>query len=146
MGIILLLSILFIICLMLFILSFKFDTYYSFIWLTIQFISAVIGGCLLITLFVISILCMVANSNYTKRQVRIEYSETVESLNNTKEYIETITDDYARSIAVTEYNHEVRLFKSYLKTEKNRLNNQWINWFTCSEYKKLDIDVVDYIK
>lgn len=145
MGIILLLIILFIICTTLFIISCKIG-YCDDIWEIIQFISAVIGGVLLVGLFITSIVCIVANSNYTKRKVRIEYNETVESLNNTKEYIETITDDYARSIAVTEYNHEVRLFKSDLKKEKNILNNQWINWFVCSEYKKLNIDVVEYIR
>lgn len=146
MGIILLLAILFIICVVLLIVYFKVDHYYSEFWEVTGTLSIVIGGLLLVALFITSTLCIVANSNYTKRKVRIKYSETVESLNNTKQYIETITDDYARSIAVTEYNHEVRAFKFDLKKEKNRLDNNWLNWFTCSEYEKLDIDVVDYIK
>ncbi len=147
MGIIILLTILVIIFTTLFILSLKFtDDYDLDIWEITATISAVIGFCCIVCLFVTSIFCIVANSNYTKRKVRIEYSETVESLNITRQYIKTITEDYARSMAVTEYNHEVKVFKSDLKNHKNRLNNKWINWFICSEYKKLDIDAIDYIK
>ncbi len=146
MGIILLLTLLFIICVVLLVIYAKVYNYYSDLWEVIGFLSIVIGSVLLIALFITSIACIVNNTNYTKRKVRIEYNETVESLNNTKEYVETITDDYARSIAVTEYNNEVKAFKSDIMKEKNRLNNGWINWFTCSEYKKLDTDAIEYIK
>lgn len=112
---------------------------------------AIIGAAILDIIGVISLLvCLVTilctNTNVTHKTLKTKYEERVVELSNTREYISTITDDYARSVAVTQYNDKVRKYRTEIITYKSKANNVWISWLYNSEYKHLDGDVFQYIK
>jgi len=106
----------------------------------------ILGGLVLIFLIALTATAVVENDRTNKVKVESWYNETVLNLNSTKEYIATITDDYVRSLAVKEYNNEVKSFKLQIKESKCNLDNGWVNWYTCSKYKELDENVVEYIR
>lgn len=112
----------------------------------LQFIGIVFGIATLIALVILSIVASVENGRTRKAKVESWYNETVLNLDSTKEYISTITDDYVRSLAVKEYNSEVKSFKLLIKDSKHDLDNGWISWYTCPTFKELDENVVDYIR
>lgn len=101
-------------------------------------------GTIFLLVCVVTILC--TNNNVTHKTLKTKYEERVVELSNTREYISTITDDYARSVSVTEYNTKVRKYRTEIITYKAKANNVWISWLYNSEYKHLDEDVFQYIK
>ena len=103
-----------------------------------------LAGAIFLLGCVIFILCR--NNNVTHKTLKTTYEERVVELSNTREYISTITDDYARSVAVTQYNDKVRKYRTEIITYKDKANNIWISWLYNSEYKHLDEDVFQYIK
>ena len=97
--------------------------------------------------FIVTIAAIIgAQNSYTQEQVRMKYSQTVTQLNSTREYIDNITDDYARSVAVLEYNSEVGNFKQDIMHMQINLKNPWINWFSSYVYNEFDANVVSYIE
>jgi len=75
----------------------------------------------------------------------IEYEETVNELKASRKLIDSITDDYARAVAVVEYNKSVSEFKSNILIVQRRLDNLMINWTQSIAYKYMDANAVDYI-
>lgn len=93
-----------------------------------------------------SIAAIVSNFPSLKNKVKINLDQKIEELQSDYNYIQTITDDKARNIAVVEYNKEVKEFKTELKSKQYYLNNIWYNWYTCPVYNDYDVEVVVYIK
>lgn len=110
---------------------------------TIIICLMVIGGLLTVIFGGIG---LVENSSPINDQLIISYNEEVESLTADYNYISTIQDDNARSIAVVEYNNHVREFKSAIIKGKYLANNVWISWLNPHAYNDMDENIVDYIK
>ena len=146
MGIIILLSILLAINIFLMILGIVKDDGWDDAAFCLKVFGTAFAIVFLVATVIVGIFQISANVNTSKLQTRAWYEESVENLNSTKEYIATITDDYTRSIAVKDYNKDVKKFKLTIKNAKYDLDNGWINWFTCPEYQYLDETVVDYIR
>lgn len=85
------------------------------------------------------------NNDYARSQVRLTYQQEVEEFNATRSVIETIQDDYARSVAIQQYNTNVKEFKQDIIMNQLYVKNPWISWFCNQEYKNLDVNVVSYI-
>ncbi len=112
--------------------------------------SFVLGTILCIVTGLGIIICgsmaMIYNFPSIKQQVRNDLEQKIEEIQSDYNYIQLITDDRAKSVAVVEYNKQVKEFKSLLLTEQYILDNIWINWYTCSEYGNYDVNAVVYIK
>lgn len=106
-------------------------------------IGCIFGGLL-------TLICLISmpiiNGPHNATQIRVGYETIVEELKSDYNYIQNISDDYARSVAAVQYNQRVKTFKADIKSKQINLNNIWINWFECYEYSKFDPDIVDYIK
>lgn len=106
-------------------------------------IGCIFGGLL-------TLICLIAmpiiNCPYNATQVRLGYETIVEELKSDYNYIQNISDDYARSVAAVQYNQRVKTFKADIKSKQITLNNIWVNWFECYEYSSFDPNIVDYIK
>ena len=99
----------------------------------------------------IGIICCVLiiilnNNSLSKSKAKIWYEETVESLTADYDYINTIQDDKARSVAAVEYNSKVKGFKTEIITNQISLDNLWLNWMKCYAFKDMDANAVKYIK
>ncbi len=91
----------------------------------------------------ITILC---NNNKIKRQsVKVKLDNKIAEIQATRQLITTIQDDYARSVAITEYNHKVKEYKTEIESIKVYSESLWLNWFYCKEYKNYDSNAVEYI-
>lgn len=97
-------------------------------------------------LVICSTIAISENLPIVRQQVINGLNQKVEEIQSDYNYIQTITDDRAKSIAVVEYNKKVREFKTKVLTEQYVLNNIWINWYTSPEYGNYDVDIVVYIK
>ena len=115
-------------------------------WEAVVFPSGVVAILFGVFAFIAVPVAIVNNSTASRNSAQIWYTESVENLNATRNYILTITDDYAKSAAVTNYNLSVKNFKYTIKNEKAELANPWISWFNCSIYNEFDENIVDYIK
>lgn len=102
------------------------------------FLSAII----LVTLITIAAL---ENTPFRHERTKLEYDEIITELLATRNKIQTITDDYSRSVAIQQYNTEVREFKIEIKKHQYNLKNPWINWFENYVYVDFDADVVSYL-
>lgn len=109
----------------------------------IGIISILIGSIGIICCILVIIL---NNNSFSKSKAKIWYEETVESLTADYDYINTIQDDKARSVAVVEYNAKVKGFKTEITTNQISLDNLWINWMNCYAFKDMDANAVKYIK
>ena len=107
--------------------------------------TGVIGAISCIGFIACCIFCLIINASLNCNSIQIEYNQRLEELNSTKQVIETIQDDYARSVAITQYNTNVREFKEDVLMAQLYLKNPWINWFVCHEYNNFDANAVDYI-
>lgn len=87
----------------------------------------------------------VANNPTKYEMVKNWYGESVTSFKATQTMIGSIKDDYARSVAIRDYNDDVKTFKIKILEEQEGLKNPFINWFYCAQYATLDPNVVDYI-
>ena len=105
-------------------------------------ICGILGGIPL--LLSITIICCVQNP-IEQETVRVKYEQSIAQLTSTREYINNLTDDYAKSVAVQQYNIDVRDFKQEIMMEQLKLTNPWVNWYHSYAYLKLDADVVSYI-
>ena len=110
------------------------------------FFSVAAGGLGVIPFIIMLFMIISAQSPYTKEKARLNYSQTITQLNATIQYIDNISDDYARSIAVEQYNSDVKKFKQEIAYSKINLKNPWINWFESYVYNEFDIDIVSYIE
>ena len=95
---------------------------------------------------VLGMICIISNSSFQNQKVRISYEQRVEELQHSRVLIENIQDDYARSVATTQYNTSVREFKEELLVAQTYAKNPWTSWFNCQEYLKLDATVVSYVE
>ena len=94
----------------------------------------------------IAIVLAAAANNPTKYEMAKNwYEESVTSLKATQVMIGSIKDDYARSVAIRDYNNDVKTFKIKILENQEGLKNPFINWFYCAQYATLDPNVVDYI-
>lgn len=123
----------------------------KFDWDSIAYIISLVLGialCIITGLGIIICGSMVIIYNFPsiKQQVRNDLEQKIEEIQSDYNYIQLITDDRAKSVAVVEYNKQVKEFKSLLLTEQYILDNIWINWYTCSEYGNYDVNAVVYIK
>lgn len=107
---------------------------------------AAIGGFLggIPLLFSIIIICCV-QSPIAQEAVKVKHEQSIAQLTSTREYINNLTDDYAKSVAVQQYNIDVRNFKQEIMIQQLHLRNPWISWYHSYAYLKLDADVVSYI-
>lgn len=108
---------------------------------------AVIGGILggIPLLFSIVIICCVQNQT-RQETIKVMYEQSITQLTSTREYINNLTDDYAKSVAVQQYNIDVSNFKQGIMVEQLKLKNPWISWYHSYAYLKLDANVVSYIE
>ena len=93
-----------------------------------------------------SVAAIVTNFPSLKNKVKIDLDQRIEEIQSDYNYIQSITDDKARSVADVEYNKEVNQFKTQLQSEQYYLNNIWLNWYTCPVYNDYDVEIVVYIK
>ncbi len=114
------------------------DEWLPSISLALSFIGGLglMGCCLFIAL---------CNSPAAHVAARVNYSETVTSLNSTYKLLTQAEDSYAKYTAIQQYNSEVREFKEDITTTQAHLKNPWINWMCNYEYKNFDANVVSYI-
>lgn len=122
-----------------------------FDWDSIPYnISSILGIFLCIAtglgIFICGTLAIVSNFPTTKQQVKNDLEQKIEEIQSDYDYIQLITDDRAKSVAVVEYNKQVKEFKTLVLSEQYLLDNIWVNWYTCSEYGNYDANVVVYIK
>ena len=82
------------------------------------------------------------NSNYKCCEERNWYKQQVIQLNSTYEVL--INNSY-NATAVQQYNSEVAEFKSQIASIQLNLNNPWVSWFNCKEYKNMSTKAVKYI-
>ena len=123
----------------------------KFDWDSIAYnISFVLGVVLCIAtglgILVCGSMAIVLNCSISKQKVKNYLDQKIEEIQSDYNYIQSITDDRAKSVAVVEYNKQVKEFKTLLLSEQYVLNSVWINWYTCSEYGNYDANVVVYIK
>lgn len=104
--------------------------------------SGLVGG-------IFSILCislvLSVNTPFNKRRTKIELDNRIAEIEADKQLILTLKDDYARSVAITNYNNKVKEFKVEVEKAQYDLNNPFVNWFTCPVYNEYDSSMVDYI-
>ena len=98
-----------------------------------------------ISLLVCGPVCLIFNSSARCNYVRIWHEQEIQELESTRQIIETIQDDYARSVAITQYNTRVKEYKEEILVKQHYLNNPWISWFNCREYNNFSADEVSYI-
>jgi len=114
------------------------------------YISFIAGGILsfiaVLGIIICSTVAITSNVPSVKNKARIYLDQKIEAIQSDYNYIQTITDDKAKSIAVVEYNKEVKEFKTELKSEQYYLNSIWFNWYTCPAYNEYSVEVVVYIK
>jgi len=120
-------------------------------WDSIAYNISFVLGAVLIILTGVGIVigggvAMCLNFPTTKQEVKNDLEQKIEEIQSDYNYIQTITDDKAKSVAVVEYNKQVKEFKTLVLSKQYILNNIWINWYTCSEYGNYDTNVVIYIK
>ncbi|MBP3799972.1 MAG: hypothetical protein ILA19_03210 [Bacilli bacterium] len=106
-------------------------------------VFTIIGG---IAVIICSTMAIIEHIPSVRHQIKNGIEQQIEEIQSDYNYIQTITDDKARSVAVVEYNKQVRDFKTTLLAEQYALDNLWINWYSCPEFGNYDVDVVVYIK
>ena len=105
-------------------------------------VGGIVGG--IPFLLSILIICCVQNP-IEQEAIKVKYEQSITQLTSTRDYINTITDD-SKSVAVQQYNADVKDFKQEIIVEQLKLKNPWINWYHSYAYLKLDADVVSYIQ
>ena len=121
--------------------TFKYDIKKE-LWIVSFGVNTFIG---VIMLLIVGCGALLNNTPRAHEEARIAYNAKVEELTSTREAIYHMTDDYAKSVSITQYNTLVREFKEDIKIGQERLKNPWINWFNNYAYKDFDVDVVSYI-
>ena len=138
----------FVVAAIVFLIIYCVDRHYNGSWNANELNAALAGICGAIGFIlwlVVGTGALICNTPMAHESARIQYNTRVEELTNTREAISHITDDYARSVSITQYNSLVREFKEDIRIAQIRLNNPWINWFNNYAYKDFDANVVDYI-
>jgi len=107
--------------------------------------NLMLGGLGILGLIVGVIVIIMNNNSFSRSQARLVYEQNVAEFNATRNVIENIQDDYARSVAIQQYNTNVKEFKEDIITLQHYVNNPWISWFCNQEYKSFNVDVVSYI-
>lgn len=92
-----------------------------------------------------SVMILTNNTKIKRQSVKVELDNKIAEIQATKQLITTIQDDYARSVAITEYNNKVKEYKTQIESIKVYSESLWLNWFWCSEYKNYDSNAVEYI-
>ena len=109
-------------------------------------VMAVIGLLLGIAGTIACCITILCNNTRIKRQsVKVELDNKIAEIQATKQLIITIQDDYARSVAITEYNNKVKEYKTQIDSIKVYSESLWLNWFWCKEYKNYNSNDVEYI-
>jgi len=91
------------------------------------------------------IVIAVTNCPTHNQKVRIYCQETINELTTTRQMISEIKDDYARSVAITQYNSKVQEFKTEVATNQNYLSNPFTNWYVPYAYNEFSVNDVEYI-
>ena len=110
------------------------------------FLGVGVGGISGFVLLCLLAIVIVNNTPIACDRLRIKYEQNVTQLTTTRSAIETITDDYARSIAIQQYNIEVNKFKQDILVEQLKLSSPWTNWLAPHVYNEFDANVVSYIQ
>ena len=106
----------------------------------------IIGDCISgVGLLVCIIMIVSVNSPSSHYAARVETEEFIAEMAISKKTIENIADDYARSVAIQEYNTKVSNYRSSILTIQHYLKSPWLNWFNNAEYANFSVDDVSYI-
>ena len=106
-------------------------------------IFAIIGT---IGLLCCGLASLVNQSNFNKIRVRTEYQERITSINNTKSILESQLETNTLTILeISEYNNNVREFKTELKTQQAKTKSPWIGCLCCSVCNEFSVDAVNYL-
>lgn len=107
--------------------------------------SVTIGAIGALGVLVSVIIMIIMNCPTHNQKVRIYCQETINELTTTRQMIREIKDDYARSVAITQYNSKVQEFKTEVATNQNYLNNPFINWYVPHAYNEFSVNAIEYI-
>lgn len=93
-----------------------------------------------------SIIAIITHSTLMKDTKRIELTERINSINNTRKALEQRIETSTYTVLeINNYNETVKSFKVDLQKEQKALNNPWINWMYCPVYNEFSADQVSYL-
>lgn len=118
------------------------NKYYDVCHYVFNGLIATIG---LVGVFSVGVLALIKNGSIERHNVRVWHEESVMSFHATEAMISTIKDDYARSVAIQQYNHDVKEFKVKILANQEGLRNPFVNICYCSEYNNINANAVSYI-
>lgn len=95
-----------------------------------------------LALFICGLISLLNNASSQCYKAKAWYEQQVTQLNNT---YETLTTHAYNPIAIQQYNSEVAEFKGKIIAAQLSLNNPWISWFECKEYKNMSAEAVKYV-
>ena len=117
-----------------------FDTYWA--W------GVSLGGIMLFgaVLLGLSGVAIGKHSNIFNNKVRVECQERIDSLNNSRSFLEKkIESNTITVLEISSYNDSVREFKTELTQKQLELDSYWIGLYTCPAYNEFSPDAVSYL-
>lgn len=107
------------------------------------FVNIFVGG---IGLLVCSIFAIANNCTIGREQIRFDYQEKINSLNNTKKALESQLESSTLTILeVSTYNNSVRAFKTELQTAQLLSKSPWVGCLCCQVCNEFSVDAVSYL-